>query len=298
MFRPATRFPPSTVRPGMTLSELPGRGQRDAELLPSRSLGRLPGSRARLRRERRAIRPRRATRQVRRRSYPASGASSGGYLPPVTGSTSGLRRRDELGQLSQPAGGRPLPVRIPAGRLPARGQLRHHESRTQAAGYPSTNGYEPAGYESTSSYGLPVGHSGYVNGSGDRPADYSGAGYQPADYPSYGASGPASGSHQRPESGYPSGTYGHGADPAAAGSLPAADAGLGYPVYPAPVPAAQSGYGSADTQLPGYGTAPYQSAGYDPAGYQPPPSEANGYAGADPYAVDPYGQHGYGGTGY
>jgi hypothetical protein len=229
--------------------------------------------------------------------YPANGSPSGGYLPPVAGSTSGFAAETSSGSYHSLPAADPYRSDLGSGGYQPAASY-DTTSPYESPGYPSTNGYEPAGYESTSSYGLPTGHGGHVNGSGHRLADYSSAGYRPADYPSYGTSGPASGSHQRPESGYPSGNYGHSVDPAAAGSLPAADAGLGYPVYPAPVSAAQSGYGSADTQLPGYGTAPYQPAGYDPAGYQPPPPEANGYAGADPYAVDPYGQHGYGGSGY
>jgi hypothetical protein len=160
----------------------------------------------------------------------------------------------------------------------------------QNPAYPASNGYEPApyepaaygssGYGSTSSHPLPASHNGYGS-----------AGYQAPAYPSYGTSGRPSGSHRRPESGYPSENYGADADPAAESSL-------GYPVYPAPVPAAHNGYGSADSHLPGYGTATYQPGDRDQARYQPPAREANGYAGADPYAVDPYGQHSNGGRGH
>lgn len=81
-------------------------------------------------------------------------------------------------------------------------------------------------------------------------------------------------------------------------ALPAAQPELGYPAYPAPVPNGQNGYGAASPEAPGYGAAPYQHGGYDQAGYPLPEPPANGYAGADPYAVDPYGQHGYSGPGY
>ena len=143
----------------------------------------------------------------------------------------------------------------------------------------------PGGYQGTSSYSLPA---GYGPGPSDLAADYPANGYQSAAYQGYGGATSASGSHQRPEPGYPNGSYSGGAEHALPASLPAAQPDPGYPAYPAPVPASQNGYE----------TAPYQGGGYDQAGYQLPAQEPNGYAGADPYAVDPYGQHGYGGTGY
>lgn len=153
-------------------------------------------------------------------------------------------------------------------------------------------------YQATSSYSLPPAPPGYGSSPDDRAADYPVPGYQPDGYQGYGAATSGSGPHQRPEPGYRDGGYSGGAEPALPASLPAAQPDLGYPVYPAPVPTGQNGYGTAAPQVPGYGTAPQQGGGYDPAGYPLPAREANGYAGADPYAVDPYGQQGYGGTGY
>lgn len=183
--------------------------------------------------------------------------SSGSYLPPA-GTGSGFAAETSA------SGYQSLP---PAGPEPYRSDL------------------GPASYQGTSSYSLPP---GYGAGPGDLAADYPASGYHPASYQGYGGATSASGSHQRPESGYPGGSYSGGAEHSLPSSLPPAQPDLGYPVYPAPVPASRTGYE----------TAPYQGGGYDPAGYQPPAREANGYAGADPYAVDPYGQHGYGGTGY
>jgi len=160
---------------------------------------------------------------------------------------------------------------------------RYHESMPAAPdGYRSDLG--ASSYQGTGSYSLPAGP--------DRAADYSARGYQPADYPGYGGPPSASGSHQRPEPGYLPGSY--PAEPSLPPALPAAQPDLGYPVYPAPVHTGQNGYDAAPPALPDYGEAPHR----DPAGYQAPAPEANGYAGADPYAVDPYGQHGYGGNGY
>ena len=178
-------------------------------------------------------------------SYPAEGQAggyqngSGGYLPPA-GNGNGFAAETSTGSYQS----------LPPAAEPYRPDL------------------GPGSYEGTSSYSRPA---GYGSGPGDLEANYPANGYQPAEYQGYGAAAAASGSHQRP-------------DP-------------GYPVYPAPVPTGQNGYGAAAPQLPGYDTPAYPG-GFDPAGYQLPAPEPDGYAGADPYAVDPYGQHGYGGSGY
>ena len=174
-----------------------------------------------------------------------------------------------------------------------------YRSDLPASGYHAA-GYETsAGYESTTSYSSPA-SQGY--GASERTADYSGgyqpSGYQPGDYQGYGGSASSSGSHRRPEPGYLPGSYPAGAELSTPAALPPAQPDLGYPIYSAPVPTGQNGYPPAAPQVPGYGAAPYQHGGYEPAGYDLPATEANGYAGADPYAVDPYGQPGYGGSGY
>jgi hypothetical protein len=200
-------------------------------------------------------------------SYPADGPAggyqngSGGYLPPA-GNGNGVAADTSTGSYHS----------LPPAAEPYRPDL------------------GPRNYQGTSSYSRPA---AYGSGPGDLVADHPANGYQPAEYQGYGGAASASGAHQRPEPGYLNGSYSGGAEHA----LPAAQPDLGYPVYPAPVPAGQNGYDAAAPQPPGY-DAPAYPGGFDPAGYQLPAREPDGYAGADPYAVDPYGQRGYGGSGY
>jgi hypothetical protein len=188
------------------------------------------------------------------------------------------------------------------GNLPSAGNGNGFAAETSTGSYqslpPAAEPYRPdlgpGSYQGTSSYSRPA---GYGSGAGDLAADYPANGYLPSEYQGYGGAASASGSHQRPEPGYLNGSYSGGAEHAPPSSLPAAQPDLGYPVYPAPVPTGQNGYSAAAPQPPGYDTPAYPG-GFDPAGYQLPAREPDGYAGADPYAVDPYGQYGYGSSGY
>jgi hypothetical protein len=198
------------------------------------------------------------------------GISAAGYLPPVPGSPAGTGSY--------------------GGDTAARGSYRSSDlpgystdtgSGTYLGGLPG--GYSPpsssASYEGAGSYSLPPQSSGYHNGYADEAAGYQG----------YAESGSSSGAHRLPEPGYQAGGYSGSAEPGFAGSEYGGHGDRSYPAYPAPVPAEHG--------------APYQDparqAGpYDPAGYPAPVHESGGYAGADPYAVDPYGQPGYGGNGY
>lgn len=161
-------------------------------------------------------------------------------------------------------------------------------------------GYQPAGADPLGYPSAPSASAGYEQGT-------AGGGYSvpvgygqdqaglPGGYPDYAALSAASGAQLRPDPGYLPG-YPAASEPALQGSSAAAHAEQGYPLYPAPVPASHaSPYPPA--------SAPYGAAGYpdqaahspyDPAGY-PAPAPQPGYAGADPYAVDPYGHAGYGG---
>jgi hypothetical protein len=152
-------------------------------------------------------------------------------------------------------------------------------------------GYSPGSsslrYEgATDSYPLPAQTSGYDNGYPDQAAGYQG----------YADSGSSSGAHRRPEPGYQVGGYPGSAEPGFGGSL---YGDLGYPAYPPPVPAEHGiPYQAPAAERPGYPDAPHNAGPYDPARYPASVHETGSYAGADPYAVDPYGQPDYGGSGY
>jgi hypothetical protein len=152
-------------------------------------------------------------------------------------------------------------------------------------GYPAT--------AATSSYASPADTAGYGPGQAGLPGGYS----------DYAGSGPASGSHALPDPGYLPGGYAPApAEPGFHGSLPAGQAESGYPAYPAPVPAVHgSPYPEPSGQLPGlpagYQEPTYLPGPYDPVGYTVPAPQP-GYAGADPYAVDPYGYPANGGGGH
>jgi len=205
-------------------------------------------------------------------SYPPSGASASGYLPPVPGTPAGTGGYGGAGaaQASYPSS-----------------DLNSYRSDTGSGalqgGYPP--GSTPASYPGGGSYGLPAQTSGNDNGYQDQAGGYQG--YQ------------GSGAHPRPEPGYQTGGYPGTAEPGFGGSVYGGHGDLSYPVYPAPVPAEHdAAYQSPAPQVPGYPDAAYQADRYDPAGYPAPVHETGGYAGADPYAADPYGQSGHGGTGY
>lgn len=130
--------------------------------------------------------------------------------------------------------------------------------------YPATGGYEWA------QPGQPTAPaSGY--GYGSDSVGYSGYDGQAAanGYPGYGTDGIGSGSHYQQEAGYLPGTQ------------------AAYPYQPG-VPESY--------QAPAAATAPYQYQ--QPSGQPRHTGELGGYAGADPYAVDPYGYSGYGNGSY
>jgi hypothetical protein len=163
---------------------------------------------------------------------------------------------------------------------------------------PLADGYPPvsssATYAGAGGYSLPAHSSGYDNGYPEQAAGYQG----------YAESGPSSGPHLRPEAGYQAGAYPGNAEPSLGAALPGGHGDLSYPAYPAPMPAEHGAAYQATPQLPGYQDPAYQASPYDPAAYPAPVQETGGYAGADPYAADPYRQPGYdrepgyGGDGY
>ncbi len=176
-----------------------------------------------------------------------------------------------------------------------------------AGGYQADQGLGGQPAAATSSYAFPP-----------DPASYPAPAEPPASYQGYGGSGPASGSHLRPEPGYLAGGYPASQEPSFGGGLPGSQPAVGHPIYSAPVPVGQttayqvpgaplpgsaaglgSDYaaGSAHGQPAGYPEPQYQPDLYDPPGYQVPVPENSGYAGADPYAMDPYGYSGYGSGG-
>lgn len=145
----------------------------------------------------------------------------------------------------------------------------------------------PAGYgQSPAAFGTApgsydAGQPGHANGA------------DPLGYAGYGSQGQPGG-YGTPSPGYAGatapGAYGtHQADP---GYLPGGQAGASYPYqagqYQPNVPGSY--------QAPAATSAPYH---YQPASGQPgSQGEPGGYAGADPYAVDPYGYSGYGNRSY
>ena len=255
-------------------------------------------------------------------------ATSGGYPVPAGSSqaspAAGYPPADSAGY-SSPAGHDPGsyqgPGGTPAASYPpaAAGQGDYGSQTVVRDTYPGPGGYQPSlppagGYlgdhgaggqpaAATSSYAFPA-----------DPASYPGPAEPPASYQGYAGPGPASGSHLRPEPGYLAGGYPAIPEPSFGGAQPE----VGYPVYSAPVPAGQtaayqvpgslpgsaaelgSDYaaGSAHAQPAGYPDPQYRPDLYDPPGYQVPVPENGGYAGADPYAMDPYGYTGYGSGGH
>ena len=249
-------------------------------------------------------------------SYAVPG-TSGGYAAPSgsgTASPSGGYPSADSGGYSSPAGN-------------ASGSYLG-SGGTPAASYPTAAGHGGYGetvvrgtYPDPGSYQPPLPPAGGYQadqGSGGQPAGPAG-GYafpaDPASYPGYAGAGPASGSHLRSDPGYLAGGY-PSPEPSFGAALPGGQPETGYPVYAAPVPAGQttpyqvpplpgppagpgSDYaaGSAHAQPSGYPEPQYRPDLYDPPGYQVPVPENGGYAGADPYAMDPYGYSGYGSGG-
>ena len=132
----------------------------------------------------------------------------------------------------------------------------------------------------------------------------------PASHQGFGSASQNSGPHMRPDTSY---SYGADYPP---GGQPAA-----YPAYQPPAQSSAAapqpgspglpggGYGGdfpggsafpgasvASGVLPGWPDPRYQP--YEAAAYPAPAPTANGYAGADPYAMDPYGYTGYGSGGF
>ncbi len=217
-------------------------------------------------------------------SVPAGG-SVPSYQVPAVASVGGYP--DGTVAYSTPASQVPAPVGFPA----QAADLGYPTSLPASGGYPDAG---PGGHAAaTGSYSFGSDTADYRSGR----ADLSGG------YPAYPESGPASGSHARPDPAYLPGGYTVGHEPDGNGPLPAGQPDAGYSVYPAPVPLDQGGpYPEpSGQQLPagsaGYQEPPYQPGPYDQAGYQVPAPQP-GYAGADPYAVDPYGhEYGSGGNG-
>jgi hypothetical protein len=264
---------------------------------------------------------------------PAIGAASGsqavgsgGYPGQVSGgpagypadartSTYSVPAAAVSGYPAGPAGGYPDPAsgRYPAqaaehGGYPAAGSGGYLAQSTQpvSGGYPADTG--PSAYPGPAS-GYTAGVSGTYSAS--RPAQVPAE--PPLSYPGYSAGGLA-GDGSSP---YPQNLA--GSHPAAPGQ--GSEQAGGYPAFPAGQPgqfaAASAGvYSPALPQLPvapgnaglgvgypagqGYpiGTDDYsggqfRSVPYEPAGYPAALPETGGYAGTDPYALDPYGYPGY-----
>jgi hypothetical protein len=201
---------------------------------------------------------------------PAQGVSSGysgetvvrgSYQPPPSDHASFRQPADSGSYQSPPVG---YPEAGPGGHLPA----------AAAAGYPI---------------------SGDVTEYRADQADFGGA------YPAYGDPGPSAFPQPHPDPGYlPPGGYGAEHDPAFHPSLHNGHMESGYPAYQAPAAAVNGSlYPPEGGQLPGPTAGyqdPYQPGAYDQPGY-PSPVPQRGYAGADPYAADPYGYSGYGSGG-
>ena len=228
--------------------------------------------------------------------YPgAGGPASASYLPPAATGSGGYGGETVVRGSYQPAAQDPLGFPAQAA------DLGYPTSLPASGGYPDAG---PGGHAAaTGSYSFGSDTADYRSGR----ADLSGG------YPAYPESGPASGSHARPDPAYLPGGYTVGHEPDGNGPLPAGQPDAGYSVYPAPVPLDQvypapvpldqgGPYPEpSGQQLPagsaGYQEPPYQPGPYDQAGYQVPAPQP-GYAGADPYAVDPYGhEYGSGGNG-
>ena len=205
-------------------------------------------------------------------------APAGGYLPPAATGTGGYSR-DTIarGNYQPPA---PDPASF---RSPAADSGNYH---SPPVSYPDAGTHLPA----AATGGYPI--SGDVT---EFHADH--AGFASA-YPSYGDPRPSAFPERRPDPGYLPNGYSAGDDPGFHSSLPG-HLEAEYSAYQAPVAAVNgSPYPPAGGQLPGPSAGyqdPYQAA-HDQAGY-PSPTAQRGYAGADPYAADPYGYTGYGNGG-
>ena len=237
-------------------------------------------------------------------------ADSGGYIPPAGGGSGSYQASSGI-----PAPGYPA---APAGHGGYGGETvvrgtypdpaSYQPSPPSAGGYQADQGVGGQPAAATSSYAFPA-----------DPARYPGQADPLASYPGYAGSEPTSGSHLRPDPGYLADGYPPSPEPSFGGALPGSQPEVGYPVYSAPVPVGQttayqvpgpplpgsasglgSDYaaGSAHGQPSGYPEPQYPPDLYDPPGYQVPVPENGGYAGADPYAMDPYGYSGYGSGGH
>ena len=241
-------------------------------------------------------------------AYPA--ASSGGYSSPAANGSGGYQESGAL------------PASYPP---PVAGQGGYGGETVVRGTYPDPVGYQPSlpaagGYQAdhvagsqpaaaTGSYAFPAAPAG----------SYPGHAEPPASYPGFPGPASSSGSHLRPEPGYLAGGYPASPEPSFGGGLPTGQPEVGYPVYSAPVPVGQTtayqvpgsplpgsaaglgddyAAGSAHARPAGYPEPQYRPDLYDPPGYQVPVPENGGYAGADPYAMDPYGYSGYGSGGH
>ena len=153
-------------------------------------------------------------------------------------------------------------------------------------GYPAA--LSSPSYEGGGSYSLPAHTSGYDVAYPDEASGYQG----------YTESSISSGAHVRPQPGYQAG-YPGPAEPSFGASLTGGRDDLNYSAYPASMQADHgAAYQAPAPHLPGYQDAPYPAGPHDPAGYPASVHETGAYGNADPYAVDPYGQPGYGGSEY
>ena len=239
--------------------------------------------------------------------YPA--ADSGSYASPAGTGSGGY----------QASGATPAPGYPPAaaghggygGETVVRGTYpdpaSYQPSPPSAGGYQADQGVGGQPAAGTSSYAFPA-----------EPASYPGQADPLASYQGYAGSGPASASHPRPDPGYLAGSYPASLEPSFGGALPGGQPEVGYPIYSAPVPVGQTtayqvpgplpgsaagpgnDYAAGSTHAPpsGYPEPQYRPDLYDQPGYQVPVPENGGYAGADPYAMDPYGYSGYGNGGH
>jgi ribonuclease E len=226
-------------------------------------------------------------------TYSEPGAGAGGYSLPGGMSAAGYLpsaslARDsyggDTGVRSAYPGREPggfLPEALQAGQL---GQLGQHGQASYQNSPP-----QPSGYQATGSYPFPAEPVGYGVPHTDQPR-----GYQDP--------GAAFGSHQGPEAGYRAEGYNPGGSgpsaPESAPGSPSGHGGPGYPpAYPGPVPGGHTApHQSPATQLPGY--PEYDPGSYNQASVGSEAPQSPGYAGGDPYAADPYGFPGYGGTRY
>lgn len=215
--------------------------------------------------------------------YPAQAVGQGGHQLP--------QARDYLSEPDPPLraaypGGYPASASTSAHQIPAASYQAGSAASDYATGHPS--GPLPGG---------PAAYPGYAAGglSGGPTVPYlpnldaaGSAGYGSAPH----SIEPEAGYPGLPEAGYP------GYPAGSAGQFAAAPAG-GYPASP-PLPSPSAGFGAGypvgsgpSAGSEGYPAGQFHSAPYEPAGYPAPVPETGGYAGSDPYAMDPYGHPGY-----